>query len=100
MKLLNMTQRICKLAYFCLASAIDLEDELLKAESLALLHGLVMRADARQVIEDMMIEHYYHTQYDQARKMMLNSFIDLQHVEKKNKNLTITVLYEDILSLF
>jgi tetratricopeptide (TPR) repeat protein len=91
-------QDAAKLAYFCLQAAYSLNDELLIAESLSVLFKLAERVEVRKVIENLMIEHYFKTQYVSAKEMMLKTFADLKYVECQNDMLSMTALYEELLA--
>lgn len=87
-----------KLAYFCLRAAIKIGDEVLKAKSLMLLHDWVEDIKDRKKIEDLMIEHYFVTQYAGVREKMLYFFNELKHVEKRYDCSEATLLFEDLLA--
>jgi hypothetical protein len=87
------------LAYFCLEAADKIGDEVLKAKSLILLHDWVEDINDRKIIEDLMIEHYFTTQYKAVRVKMLNGFNGLKYVEKRYDYSEMMLLFEDVLAL-
>jgi hypothetical protein len=88
-----------KLAYQALAASERNNDEVLKAESLVMLHELVTAREVKEIIEDMMIELYIHTEYEQSRRKLLHRFPDLKHVEASRDADEIEALYEYLLVL-
>jgi hypothetical protein len=99
MQIMGATMNLSRLIYFCLEAAINLNDEILKAECLIRLYGLTLDLKAKKIVEDLMIKHYYQTQYLEARKKMLSCLEDLKYVETKNNDQTMKPLFEDILAL-
>ena len=91
------TEHAIKLAYECLAAAERNSDEILKAESLVLLYELVIEAEGKAIIEDIMIDLYFHTQYAQVRRVLLRSFADLGYVETREDVDEFDALYEYLL---
>ncbi len=93
----GMQEDAVKLVYFCLEASHQIEDELLKTDCLIKLYQLITEPEGKKIIENLMIEHYYHTQYTVARRKMLDCFHDLQYVENKYHQDDITPLFEDLL---
>lgn len=94
---LALKEEAAKVAYYCLMAAEDTHDELLKAESLVMLYQLVQTTEAERLIEDLMIEHYFNTQYFVAKQQMLAYFVDLKHVESKYTQDAMCSLFEELL---
>lgn len=94
---LNRRKEAAKLAYFCLKGAYYIDDDILKTECLVTLYNLIPEVEGKRLIENLMIEHYYHTQYFFARQKMLDSFHDLKYVENKYPDDEITPLFEHLL---
>jgi hypothetical protein len=92
-----MTEQTQKLLYFCLEAANRLGDELLIAECLVMLYELIADKNAKNILEDLMIKHYHHTQYVVARKKMLSCFQDLKYVENNSIHQEMLPLFEDLL---
>ncbi len=86
-----------KLAYECVAAAERNHDQLLKAESLVLLYDMIIAADGRAIIEDIMIDLYFQTRYAGVRRLLLNCFADLGCVETAQDDDEINALYEYLL---
>ncbi|MBX3709292.1 MAG: hypothetical protein KIT56_09640 [Gammaproteobacteria bacterium] len=93
---LGLIHDAVKLLYSCLSISMRLEDDILKAECLIMLYQLV-DGDSRKNIEDLMIKHYFNTQYVMARHKMLNCFQDLIYVEQRCHVDELSLLFEDIL---
>lgn len=83
-----------QLAYQCLVAAGHCRDEILKAESLAQLYLMVEEAEGRKIIEDLMIDLYFNTQYVEARNKMIDVFADLKFVEIHDDADELNALYE------
>ena len=98
MKNLGINEEVLRLGYACLESAARLGDEQLKAESLIVLYRDA-NDEAKNIIEDLMIEHYHATQYVCAREKMLTVYQDLKYVENCRDNQEIELLYMDLLEL-
>jgi|GEM_PF-3224835 hypothetical protein len=94
----GMIEDAIRLANFCLDASTQLVDDVLKADSLSLLHGIDNDSGSRRVIEDLMVMHYYETQFYLARQKLLSSFPDLKYVEHSHKKDEFTPLFEDLLS--
>jgi len=88
-----------KLLYFCLEAAHHIDDEILKTECLIKLYKLIAEPEGKNIIENLMIKHYYQTQYANQRRKMLDCFCDLKHVENKYLHDEMTPLFEDLLIL-
>lgn len=97
LQILARIENTQKLLYFCLEAANRLGDELLIAECLVMLYELVKDQKAKNIIENLMIKHYHHTQYVVARKKMLSCFSDLKYVETNSINQEMIPLFEDLL---
>jgi len=95
---LNGKDKTITLVYYCLEASSKIGDEVLEAESLVLLYELVLDPVAKQRVEDLMITHYFNTQYVEARKIMLSGCPDLKYVEKKSDSNEIIALYNDLLA--
>lgn len=98
MRLVNMNQDAIKLSYYCLEAAVELGDEVLKADSIILLYHLLADNEGRSIVEDFMVPLYFHTQYAIVREKLLACFEDLQYVEQQHTNTEMTLLYEDLIS--
>lgn len=98
MKMAAMNDEAIKLAYFCLEASEKMNDALLKSESLVMLYDLISEPEGKKLVENLMIEHYFQTQYVVAREQMLASFHDLKHVESKQNQEEMTSLFEDLLT--
>lgn len=98
MKITGLLEEAIKLIYFCLEASESVEDDLLKAQSLVMLYDFISDPEGKNIIENLMIEHYFETQYVLARKKMLASFYDLKYVEHKVNMDEVTALYEDLLA--
>ena len=98
LKRASLVEEASKLSYFCLDAAVRLQDELLKAESLVMLYDLIDDYAGKQIVENLMIEHYHDTQYLAARHLMLSTFEGLKHVEYSEDKESITALYDDLLT--
>lgn len=94
----NFKEEAAQLAYFCLRTAVTSSNELLKAESLILLNELITEYEGRNLIENLMIKHYFQTQHMIARKKMLKEFQGLQYVETNNAKELADLLLEKLLS--
>jgi tetratricopeptide (TPR) repeat protein len=93
----GMQEDAVKLIYFCLEASHQMNDELLKTECLMKLYQLIVDPEGKKIIENLLIEHYYHTQYTVARRKMRDCFHDLKYVENKYHHDDITPLFEDLL---
>ncbi len=99
LKTCDMMEEAIKLIYFCLETTESIKDELLKAECLVLLYQYIPDLEGKRIIENLMIEHYYQTQYSAARRKMQACFHDLKYVENKYQHDDMTPLFEDLLIL-
>jgi len=94
----GLSEMAAKLGYCCVEAAERINDECLKAESLVLLYELIDQTEGRQIVEDLMIEHYFTTRYAAARKHMINVFPDLRHVESRREEVdALPALFEELL---
>lgn len=98
MKMAGEAEKCMPLIYSCLEAEIVKNDEVLKADCLICLYDLALDADKKKMVEDLMITHYFNTQYVSARKKMLHAFKDLKYVENKYNHDNMTSLFEDLLA--
>jgi hypothetical protein len=98
MQTAGLIEKAVKLSYFCLDMAVKMQDEILTADSLISLYGLANDAASRKIIEDLMISHYFNTQYVAARQKMLACFAELKYVEIKHYDDEIRPIFEDLLA--
>lgn len=94
MTVLHMYYQARQLADSAFHSAWKLGDEVLIARSLAVSYALPLAGEERQRIENLMIKYYYLSDYQEVKRILLASFTDLSHVEKKDKASDIISLYE------
>lgn len=94
---MEMTNEALKFLYFCLEASIQMNDEILKAECLIGLYDLIERVEGRKLIENLMIEHYHHTQYSYAKSRLLSCFPDLRYVEGGQNGSLMASLVDDLL---
>jgi hypothetical protein len=98
MKAMDMIESAARLANYCLQSSLKINDQELIGESLIASHSLSLQDKERKKIENLMIIHYFNTQYEHTRSKMLRYFPDLKHVEKNENNDDMFFLYENLLT--
>lgn len=96
LRLLGEDALACRLLYAVLKRADYTGDELLKAKSLARLYDIVNTAEAKRIIEDVMIHLYHHTHYLSARQIMLSVYEELKFVEVKNQPYYLDLLIDEL----
>lgn len=98
MKTMDMIESAGRLANYCLQSALKMNDEGLIGDSLIASYSLSLQDNEKKEIENLMIIHYFNTQYEDTRRKMLQYFPDLKHVEKNENNHEAIFLYENLLT--
>lgn len=86
-----------KLYYYCLEAATSLSDERLKAESLLGLYEIIHDEQGKRLIENLMVEVYYKSQYEGVRTKLLHVFSDLHYVESKYDYSAMIILFEELM---
>jgi hypothetical protein len=97
--MLSMQDKAICLGRHCLQSAIMLNDEMLIADSLIELYSLYSDNKNKREIENIMITHYFNTQYELVRQKMLTCFEDLEYVEKNKNHDEMLYLFENLMDL-
>lgn len=96
---LKLTKYASPLLHACLEHAIKLDDDVLKADALALLFTIGVRHYKDAFLEDCLVAHYHETLYPAARATLMRAYPELKYVEINQDFHQLTMLLHDLMLL-